>query len=249
MMHRFEYFGLTHYESRALEQLLRGRATPAQVSKAARIPPGKVYSILKELQRKGFVAETPDRPKQLYVQDPAAVINGLIEGKQREDEQRFAELRRLATEAAFRNAAQSPFFELGATAEDNRRIQSRTFTEAKREVCQILNIHHHPEWNRTAKIAWERQIEKAVARGVRFRCIYPAGAAIPKLLQRLPADRFEVRRLDTDFVRCDIIDGRKVMVKLVHRDPTAFGGIIFLEDERFARNLQRVFEQLWAEGI
>jgi len=49
-------------------------------------------------------------------------------------------------------------------------------------------------------------------------------------------------------VRCDIIDEKKILVKLVHHDALAFGGIIFIEDERFAKNLQRVFDQFWEEA-
>jgi hypothetical protein len=134
------------------------------------------------------------------------------------------------------------------TVDDNKEIQLRTFREAKREVCQIINIHHKPDSNRSSKSLWEREIGAATRRGVRFRAIYPVSTTIPHLLRDLPKDTFVVRRADTDFIRCDIIDQKKVLLKLVHKDPLAFGGIIFIEDERFAKNLQRVFDQFWEQS-
>ena len=247
-MHRFQHLGLSFYESKALDILLRERLTYKELSKKAGIPPGKVYSVVRALREKGLVEETASRPRQAYVPDASEVMAMLIEKRQRADEMLYADLRQVASEASALQSRPSRFFQLGTTAEDNRDIQLRTFTEAKKEVCQIINIHHKPKSNRKAKTAWEKEISAAILRGVIFRCIYPEKAVLPALLQRLPRDKFLVRRFDTDFVRCDIIDEKKILVKLVHHDALAFGGIIFIEDERFAKNLQRVFDQFWEEA-
>ena len=58
-------------------------------------------------------------------------------------------------------------------------------------------------------------------------------------------DKFQIRRHDTDFVRCDIIDNKKVMIKIIQKDPLQFGGILFVENERLAENLKRIFEEMW----
>jgi hypothetical protein len=67
-------------------------------------------------------------------------------------------------------------------------------------------------------------------------------------LQKLPKDRFQIRRLDTNFVRSDIIDKKKVCIKLMHQDAMSFGGVIFLENEKFAKNLQAIFETFWNDA-
>jgi sugar-specific transcriptional regulator TrmB len=244
----FQEFGLSYYESKALDVLLREHVTPKQLSRRAGVPPGKVYSVIAGLRRRGIIDETESRPKQLYIPDPSAAIARLISQRQHQDEALYAELRRLASEAAAVRSQPSRFFQLGTTIEENKEIQLRTFTEAQREVCQIINIHHKPRSNRQSKTAWEKEIDAAIHRGVSFRAIYPKATALPQLLQKLPKEQFCVRRLDTDFIRCDIIDGKKVLLKLVHEDPLAFGGIVFIEDERFARNLQRIFEQFWEQA-
>jgi hypothetical protein len=87
-----------------------------------------------------------------------------------------------------------------------------------------------------------------VKRGVVFRAIYPKAAILPDILKKLnknKPDYFQVKRLDTDYVRCDIIDRKKVLLKLVQQDPLQFGGILFVENEKFAENLVNVFNALW----
>ena len=239
---------MSYYESKAVDALLKERLTPKLLARKAQIPPGKVYSIISALLEKGLVEETDSRPKQLFIPDPAALIGTLIEGKQREQEHLFSELRHLASSAAISRSQPSRFFQIGTTLEDNRDIQLRSFLEAKHEVCQIINKHHRPSSNRSSKTVWERAIADAVKRGVTFRSLYPEDAELPVLLQQLPASKFQVRRLTTDFTRCDIIDRKSVLLKLVHADATAYGGILFIENEKLARNLQGIFEQLWLQS-
>jgi sugar-specific transcriptional regulator TrmB len=219
-----------------------------QLSRQAGIPFGKVYSVIAALRQKGLVAETPGRPKQVHVPDAQAVLARLIEQRQRQDDALYAELRALGSELATAQSRPSRFLQLGTTVAENRELQLRAFTEAEREVCQVLNVHHKPKSNRASKTPWEREIGNAIRRGVAFRAIYPCSVTLPPLLARLPEDRFQVRRLDTGFTRCDIIDGRKVLLKLVHPDPLAFGGAVFIEDGKFARNLQGVFETFWEQA-
>jgi sugar-specific transcriptional regulator TrmB len=247
-MKELESVGLSYYESRAVDALLKGGMTAKQLSRIAKIPAGKVYHVVKTLKQKGIIQETDSRPKNIFIPYPGKTIASLIEQKTRSDEDTYRRLRMHISEACSQKTASAPFFQLGTTLEDNTELQMRSFNEAKKEVCQILNIHHRPGSNRTSKSLWEKEIKAAVERGVVFRCIYPTDSALPDLLTSIPKNSFLVRKLDTDFIRCDIIDRRKVLLKLVQSDPINFGGIIFLEDERFAKNLQKVFEQFWLEA-
>ena len=142
----------------------------------------------------------------------------------------------------------TPFFQIGTTIEENRKIQLRSFDEAKEEVLQIMNIHHKPTSNRESKTIWEKEIVKAVKRGVIFKAIYPKKTELPAILKKLMKEnpkRFVVKKFDTDFVRCDIIDGENALIKLVQRDPLQFGGVLFIENEKLAENLARIFNEMW----
>ncbi len=247
-MHLLQELGLSYYESKALDTILTEKVTPKTLSKKAQIPLGKVYSVLQGLLRKNLIQETQERPKQIYVANPSNLLSTLIQQKQHQDETLYNEVRHLASTLAKAQNQPNPFFHIGTTPEDNQTIQLRTYREAQHEICQILNIHHKPKSNRGAKTVWEKEINAAIERGVTFRAIYPLQTTLPPLLQKLPKNLFQVRRLDTDFTRCDIIDGKKALIKLVHKDALAFGGILFVENEKLARNLQKVFEQFWEEA-
>jgi len=239
--------GLSHYEAKALGIALRERVTPKQLSKKAGIPPGKVHSIVLSLVRKGLLEQSESRPKQVFVVNASLVIDKLIGDKQREHDALLSELRSLAVHIDASKSQASKFFDIGTTIDDNKRVQLRTFAEGQKEVCQIINIHHKPKSNRGAKVIWEQEIASAIKRGVMFRSIYPVKVVLPAILSKLPKDRFIVRRLDTDFTRCDIIDGRKTLIKLVHQDAVQYGGVLFIENERFSKNLQELFEHLWEQ--
>ena len=127
----------------------------------------------------------------------------------------------------------------------------RCFNEAEEEVCQILNIYHKPKTNRKNKTLWENAIVDAVNRGVVFRAVYPKKTVLPEILEKLSTDNpdmFQVRRIDTDFIRCDIIDSKKVLIKIVWEDPILFGGVIFIENKELAENLKNIFEEIWERG-
>lgn len=87
--------------------------------------------------------------------------------------------------------------------------------------------------------------------GQKKRTIYPRKTILPKILSKLNKqhpEKFNVKRFDTDFTRCDIIDGKKVMIKLVQQDPLQFGGIFFIENENLATNLKKIFNEMWEQG-
>ena len=251
MLEHLQNLGLSYYESKAFEVVLKEQVSVKELWKKAGIPAGKVYSVLKLLQQRNLVSITNDRPKKVFVANASDALGCLIEKAQKRQEKVLGELRAFATVLDAGKSQPSSFFDMGTTVDDNRRIQLRSFQEAKKEVCQILNMHHKPSSNRSSKTVWEKEIEKAVRRGVAFRCLYPKDCVLPPLLESLhqknPA-QFQVRRQDTNFPRCDIVDEKKVLVKLVHQDAVAFGGVIFVENERFARNLKSVFEQFWEEA-
>jgi hypothetical protein len=45
--------------------------------------------------------------------------------------------------------------------------------------------------------------------------------------------------------RIDITGNKKVMIKILCDDPLMFGGIVYIENEKFAKNLKIIFEEIW----
>jgi sugar-specific transcriptional regulator TrmB len=240
--------GLNYYESCVLEALLKERLNLRDLSKKSSVPFGKVYSVVKSLKEKNLVEETNSRPKLIYVENASDVISLLIKLKQENEKAMIEKIKEFATQIDKSKGKTTKFFQVGTTVQDNREIQLRTFVEAEKEVLQILNIYHKPKSNRASKTLWEKEIEKATKRGVIFKAIYPKKTVIPEILAGLDRKKFQVKRLDTNFIRCDIIDGKKVLLKLVQSDPLQFGGVLFVENERLAENLTKIFNEMWGQA-
>jgi sugar-specific transcriptional regulator TrmB len=240
----FQEFGLTYYEDKALSAIIRERLAVKEIIKKSGIPPGKIYSVLKSLSKRGIISESSGRPKEFYMENPAKIMSVLIESKQNRDEEAISHIRTLVNTLP-KKQGQEYFFRIGTTSEDNKEIQLKVFADARKEVCQMLNSKHKPRMNRHNKDIWEDAIKDAVARGVKFRAIYHKDTQIPTTLEKLPKDKFAIRRTTQDMCRIDIVDNKKVMIKIVHDDPMMFGGIIFVENEKLAKNLKTIFEDMW----
>ncbi len=243
--------GLSTYESKAVSALLKKNHTVKELSKAAGIPPGKIYSVAKNLLEKGIIKTNSERPKVLYIDSASQLISRLTQEYEQKQDTIVSRLKRFASSIDKQAGKQTPFFDTGTTLADNKRIQARTFIEARKEVLQILNKYHKPRYNRKSKRVWEEEIRRAVHRGVEFKAIYPLRTILPPILKEVAEkhpSKFSYRRFNTDFVRCDIIDEKKVLLKLVDQDPALFGGVVFIEDKMFAKNLRRVFFKFWHEA-
>lgn len=249
MIEELKSLGLQHYEVKALEVLLKEKLILRELSRKAEIPFGKVYSVVKNLKERGLVLETNSRPKLIYVENASDVVSKLIKEKQDKDKTMLERLREVITDIDKEKQRETKFFQIGINREERKNIQLRSFQETEDEVLQILNIYHNPNMNRQSKLEYEKEIEKAAKRGVEFRAIYPKKVKLPKILEKLEkTGKFQVKRLDTDFIRCDIIDGKKVLIKLVQKDTVNSGGSIFVENEKLAENLTRIFNELWEQA-
>ena len=64
--------GLTEYETRAYAALLqRGSVTASEISEMAPVPYSKIYEVLGNLERKGWIETEPGRPSKHYPRSPA----------------------------------------------------------------------------------------------------------------------------------------------------------------------------------
>ena len=249
MIEELEKLGLSHYESKALEILLKEKLELRELSKKSGVPFGKIYSVIKGLKEKNLVKENNTRPKLIYVDNASEIISRLIKEKQDKERALNEKLREFATEIDKERTRETKFFEIGISREERKKIQLRSFREAEEDVLQIFNIYHNPNINRQSKLEYEKEIENAVKRGVIFRAIYPKNIELPRILKKLNKEqKFKVKRFDTDFVRCDIIDRRKVLLKLAQKDVINSGGSIFVENEKLAENLIRIFNEMWEQA-
>ncbi|MCD6479120.1 MAG: hypothetical protein J7L44_04525 [Candidatus Diapherotrites archaeon] len=81
----FQRLGLTEYESKTLNALIKTREIKApELSRAAEVPKTRVYDVLEKLIQRGLVIELQGRPKRYRAREPEKVLDALIEEKKRE---------------------------------------------------------------------------------------------------------------------------------------------------------------------
>jgi sugar-specific transcriptional regulator TrmB len=87
----FELFGLTEYETTALEELLAlGQTTAPNLAEASGIPKARVYGVLDGLADRGFIEVIPGRPKEYQAKPPGDILDRAIDNQKQEYEA-FAE--------------------------------------------------------------------------------------------------------------------------------------------------------------
>ena len=244
----FSILNISDREQEILSCLSQGQSSSArQIAKTIGLSEQKVYPYLKNLLQRGFLTSTGTHPTS-YLLGSARVFQTALEQHKAEVEQTEDFLKQLAEEQRIRSRQENPFYQVATTLEWNERLQLKAFGLAQKEFLQILNIHHDPASNRSQKLHFERAIVAMLDRGVSFKTIYPKGKELPTILKN-NLQRFEVRRLDTTFQRCDIIDERYVLLKIIdERDILNFIGALFIDDKKLARNLKNTFFLLWEKA-
>jgi predicted DNA-binding transcriptional regulator len=103
--------GFTEYEAKAYLTLVRlGKSTAREIGEAARVPQGRVYSVLRTLSVRGFVNVQEGSPALYFAPDPAAVFAAI------KDEYCDAvnELIRSLREQRSRTSGPAPFWTIGS---------------------------------------------------------------------------------------------------------------------------------------
>lgn len=249
MIEELKAIGLGNYEAKALEVLMTEKLSLRELSKKARVPFGKIYSVVKSLKEKNIVKETNSRPKLVYVDNASEVISMLLKDKQDRERKLSEKLRLLSSEIDKNKGKESKFFEVGVSSDERKKLQLRVFNESEEEIMQIFNMFHNPKINRQSKTEYEKAIENAIKRGLKIKAIYPENIELPPTLKKLAKEgKFKIKRLDNNFTRTDIVDNKKVLIKLQQKDLVNSGGSIFIENERLAENLKKIFNEMWGQA-
>ena len=97
MIERLKKLGLTSYESQAYIALLKlGDAEADEIALNAKIPMGRIYSVLSSLEEVHLVRAQDTRPRRYACVDPAAALTRLCSTKQEELKQASEEIEALS---------------------------------------------------------------------------------------------------------------------------------------------------------
>jgi sugar-specific transcriptional regulator TrmB len=253
-----EMLGLSNYESRAYLTLLStGIRTAKEIANESKIPFGRVYDVLSSLEDKGLAERQESRPKKFVAKEPKIALNNLLKMKR-------AELQTLTTKAA---VIEEKLSKLQTTKPEDSLFWSvalgekaisryiEKISEAEKELQTILNVRV------AARIPRKEIIENLIAT---IKLLTESGVSVQILLSGITPgsleekylasiahffvllDRAEVKRIHLTPTAFDIIDGEKILLKVMNPvKPDEFFAWIFVWQKKFAMELKPKFHELW----
>jgi sugar-specific transcriptional regulator TrmB len=251
---RLVRLGLTRYESRAYQALVRrADSTPAEIARAAGIPRPRVYDVLRSLVAKGVAADRPGAPTRFSPSPPDEAVQVLLDEHRRRladaerDGAAVAQALQPAFDAGQRLTAPLDYVEVVRDVEVLRRRYAELQARTQREM---LVFNKMPAAVRLS----ENDAGLELASRADLRGLYEFGlladpedvAGIRRFVQAGERARF-VESLPTKLA---VIDERIVMVAMV--DPLAGEPrltTMIVDNAELAVCLKVTFEHYWAQSV
>lgn len=264
MLEALEGLGLTAYEAKALDHLLRhGDRSGPDLSRETSIPFGRVYDTLNALVERGLVVAKTGRPRLFSPAAPTSIPGRLLATNKRrlQEEERTLGQQAASLEAEMarlspRKAPGSTLYGVRLGEDAARQFLIEATHEAKTRVDAYLAFDHIQDDD----LAIFDAFRQAVARGVKTRILLrrkdvdyllstPYVHQVVEALLPHIGDSLQVRLSGTDNLSFSILDGERVMLGVKNPlDPRIYFAVVHMDDRAFATDLATKFDTLWREG-
>lgn len=245
--------GLTSRESALFVHLvLQGASTAAELARASGIHRVQTYRLLDQLQARGLVEVTLERPRRFAAVAIREVFDRLAEEKRRELD--ALEAMREGMLKAWRRLAGRKRTETLAKIQILRgrpqiyRLLRRLVDEAREEVLAFTTSKG---LQRSYRGGINQALVAAMERGVRARLLADLQPANAALLARV-AERVPLRHLESQRGRFTVVDRSSVLAFLVQDEATIRGEgevAMWTNSPDFVKAQVQLFEQAWASGV
>ncbi|MBU4267094.1 MAG: hypothetical protein L6243_05065 [Candidatus Altiarchaeales archaeon] len=241
----FKKIGLNSYEAAAYFSLVKwGMLNAKQVAKYSNIPTPKIYSVLDNLERKGFVLEKPGRPVFYKSTKPKQAIKKFV--KHKTDELQTTESKLIHKLEDSGGKYPKPT-ELIWSVEGRGNV----YTELERMMQSAKKHIYIIKTENGAIRLWKTHRElckKSHERGVRIRLIVPITKLTSEYIQEF-RKYMDVRHLDGDKinVRMMSFDRKQVLLFEPVPDDTELEGndTGIMLGGRYAKFQEDLFDLIW----
>ena len=264
MIEHLEGLGLTAYEAKALEHLLRhGERTGPMMSRETGIPFGRVYDTLNALVERGLVTSKGGRPRVFAAAAAASIPGRLLASNKRrlqEEErnlgQQAASLESELGRLSPRRAPGSALYGVRLGEDAAREFLIEATHEAKVRVDAYLAFEHIQDDDLTLFDAFRQ----AVGRGVKTRLLLRRKdidylLSTPYVQQVIDAmlphlgENLQVRLSNTDNLSFSVLDAERVVLGVKNPlDPRIYFAVVHMDDKAFATDLIGKYDTLWRDG-
>ena len=246
-------YGLTRNEARVLVFLSKtGPSKASEVARAVQINRTETYRTIRNLQHRGLVEATLERPVRFQSASFSKCLQILIDerkAKLRILEQRGEDLRHQFE--MMRIEPVSHEVERFQVVEGRLRIEQRLlnmYTQARKSVMTVLSAS---EVVRADTSGLFDILTEAVKTGLKVRAITAITQSNVAVITRL-RETIEIRHLDMKakpIPRVSIIDDNEAIFEITTTDETPSGEVaLWINSRAFVRNLQAYFAEMWISG-
>jgi len=248
-------YGLTRNEARVLVFLAKtGPSKASDVARAVQINRTETYRTIRNLQRRGLVEATLERPVRFQSVPFDRCLRILIDERKarlRILEQRGEDLRRQFDDVRVEPVSQE--VERFQVVEGRLRIEQRLhgmYTKSQKSVMTVLSPS---EVIRADTSDLFDLLGNAAKNGLRVRVITAINQSNLQIVEKF-RERMEIRHLDLKakpIPRVSIIDDSEALFEIttVDESPRIEEEVaLWINSRAFVRNLQAYFEEMWNSG-
>ena len=263
--------GFNKYEASAYLTLLEEGFTDASLlSKRSKIPTGKIYSVLDNLENIGFIEVQHSRPKKYRAIEASIAFENFFIIKENEIQRELNTLRKTVDDLkkalsnySTQGEKEKHFWSAAMGDQEVMKMIKNVYHEAKSEICVVVpgNIRSMEpnQFKDMFTSMFHDTLLPLVKEGIRIRMIDPNPALSEALrewydstedkvsIQNL-SEHLEVKALDTPN-RFILIDLDLVILEI--NDPLSADkiyGMVKIYDRELANELHTKFEEFWQKG-
>lgn len=268
MIEKLKRLGLTGYEAYAYIALLKlGNAEANEIAIRAKIPMGRIYNVLSNLEESRLIRAQDTRPRKYECVEPAAAMERLLKNKQEEFKRANEEMEELASNLAselsgVRVKKQEKTFWTVAIGDRSVELAQECITGARKEVLFFMASKTTSE-----RIKDRLRIDKfpglisaiheALKKGVEVRAILNRDVDF-SLLESSPAIKTLLNYTGKEF-RCKfaaipatpfhIIDEESVLLQMLNPlAPDELFAVVNIRDMNLAGELRKKFFAIWEKA-
>lgn len=260
--------GFNKYEAVAyLTTLKEGIIDATELSKRSKIPMGKIYTVLENLESMGFIEVQHSRPKKYRAVETDIAFKSYYIRKENEINRELSTFRETIDDIQERlsnfsnqRERENNFWSAAMGTKEVMRLIKRAYQEAKSEICVVVPRRIKSIESEQFKDMFSSMFHDAllplIQKRISIRIIDPnpvLSASLKQLHESIKdelilqnvAKYFEIRSIDTPH-KFILIDGHLVILEIndpINSDKTF--GMIKIYNKTMSKELHDKFEELW----
>lgn len=232
-------YGLDKYQSMAYLALVqKGICTASALSAESGVPHGKIYPVLAELERKGFVTAFAGAPKRFMAVEPKIVVENAISRKEQELEKFRQESRGIISEiGSFSSRKPSEIRDKVTVIEGYKNYLNLSVALHEKAKKEYLSISRLPVYKPHIQA-----YKACIKRGVRVRLLASMDSLNKENLAIWRNTKAEIRVIDYMPTRFSIVDSEEVVIRMSEGDKYI---ALMIQNPSLALSLKNYFDFLW----